>query len=234
MHIRLATTADVVEVAAVHTAAFSTDNFFGFFCPGRKEHPADYKEWAVTALHQHLRDPRRAVLVAVADAEDFVPIPGKPQVTGNPGKIVGLVVWWLWALDPASAATSVALDIPRPSSPGPKISPDNKASSKENWALFEATVHAKLQALFATEHTVNWHLHWLATHPGWHGRGAGSLLVNWGFEQAARERLAVVVETANARAFYLKTGFEDLGESTIGPVTMNVLIRRPEVGEQKE
>lgn len=49
------------------------------------------------------------------------------------------------------------------------------------------------------------------THPGRQGRGAGTLLVNWGVELAGKCGIDVSVETSGATIFYKKLGFDLLG-----------------------
>jgi hypothetical protein len=53
------------------------------------------------------------------------------------------------------------------------------------------------------------------------------MLVNWEIEQAAQNKIVIVVETVSARNFYLKNGFKILGQNLFGPVTMPVLLWKP-------
>lgn len=66
--------------------------------------------------------------------------------------------------------------------------------------------------------TPRYSLETLAVHPSHQGHGYGRLLVEWGLDRAAKEKMPVTVITADStEEFYLECGFErEVGNVTEG------------------
>lgn len=68
----------------------------------------------------------------------------------------------------------------------------------------------------------NWFLDVLATHPDFQGQGIGKQLVQWGVEEANKEKVCASVISADGKeGFYGKCGFIEVGRANVGPLKQN-------------
>lgn len=97
-------------------------------------------------------------------------------------------------------------------------------------AVFGAAIEREIEEHFSERDMLHWHLHLLAVAPEWQRRGAGRLLVEWGFEQADLDGVVAAVEASVAGVgFYCKVGFGVVGETRVefeeGVVVLPVMVR---------
>ncbi|RMZ01717.1 hypothetical protein D0862_06256 [Hortaea werneckii] len=60
----------------------------------------------------------------------------------------------------------------------------------------------------------HWYLEIIATHPRYQGRGAGSMMINWGLERADQDNVAAYLEASpEAVSLYEKLGFQNVAST---------------------
>jgi predicted N-acetyltransferase YhbS len=68
----------------------------------------------------------------------------------------------------------------------------------------------------------------LVTHPDYERRGAGSLLVQWGCEQADKDGAAAYIDASAAgKGLYSKFGFEDRSDPAFSVPNIYSMVREP-------
>lgn len=73
-----------------------------------------------------------------------------------------------------------------------------------------------IKHMWSGKRAESWYLELLAVTPGFQGKGAGRLLVNWGLDRAEKEGVcASVISAAGKEPFYQKCGF-DVQEGFVG------------------
>jgi GNAT superfamily N-acetyltransferase len=199
MFIRPSTSSDLPSLIHVATSAFQTDDFLTELCPGRVDNPQAYEDFWHDHLAQRINHNSRVVLSAV----------------NSLGDVIGMAVWWYWTLDPSSAPTPAGISV-APSClsavyPTSEMMA-NPIVSKEALAELSIIKEKETQDFFLGEYKTHWHLEWLAVHPDWWRKGAGTMLLDWGLRQAEKDGMAAMWEASpEGVEFYQKRGIETIG-----------------------
>ncbi|GAB1739527.1 hypothetical protein NU219Hw_g4479t1 [Hortaea werneckii] len=89
----------------------------------------------------------------------------------------------------------------------------------------------------------HWYLEIIATHPQHQGRGAGSMMINWGLERADQDNVEAYLEASpEAVSLYEKLGFENVAstdtwiqnERVKGEWYRNLFMIRPPQGRKND
>ncbi|RMX77828.1 hypothetical protein D0869_09574 [Hortaea werneckii] len=89
----------------------------------------------------------------------------------------------------------------------------------------------------------HWYLEIIATHPQYQGRGAGSMMINWGLERADQDNVEAYLEASpEAVSLYEKLGFENVAstdtwiqnERVKGEWYRNLFMIRPAQGRKSD
>ncbi|KAK7537969.1 acyl-CoA N-acyltransferase [Phyllosticta citricarpa] len=211
LELRPMTPADAPIFALVAHEALSTSGM-GLACHGRTAHPA-YLAHRARRIETAFANPN-ATMLKVVDTDD-----GDRLVAGAH-----------WEALPQGRDDAA---IARLREPYAVVAEEEERFGDAQRDFFGYLYGARARVVGRTPHYL---LHLLVTHPDHQGRGAGRLLLRWGFERADAARLPVYIEATPAGLpVYQKAGFEALERHTFdltkygleGTETHTVMVRRP-------
>ncbi|KAK7532002.1 acyl-CoA N-acyltransferase [Phyllosticta citribraziliensis] len=190
LELRPMTPADVPAFARVAHDALSQAGM-GLACHSRVAHPA-YLAHRARRVEAALANPH-ATMVKVVDTDDD-------------DRLVAGAHWEALEAGRDDAALAALRE------PYAVIPEEEARHGEAQRDFFGWLYNARARIVGKTPHYI---LHLLVTHPSHQGRGAGSLLLRWGFARADAAGLPVYIEATPAGLpVYVKAGFEPLESHT--------------------
>ncbi|KAF9888927.1 hypothetical protein FE257_008096 [Aspergillus nanangensis] len=188
--------ADALRITEIHIAAFRDNPMLLAQFPTPTV-LADYFDTLVQKARDEIRDPKWAVLVVCDQPEP------KPQVGQDTARVVISFAKWRRPIEESRVESYIQVPWEWPAG--------TRFDILEQWS---ERVEAAARMLVGAMPYYN--LSYIATDPVHSRRGAGSMLVKWGIEQATKEGVLVALEsTKNASPFYTKLGFKEEGLITM-------------------
>ncbi|KAK3114203.1 hypothetical protein LTR53_007703 [Teratosphaeriaceae sp. CCFEE 6253] len=193
MALRAARRADLDEVAAVSVAAWSGGKQWAYRYPCKDSYPEDnYRH-----VKQNLDD---YIGKAEAGTHDFLVIESTSAEDADAKKIIAYGVW-----DKPHTGKGKAI-------PGGTPHFQRRDGHPARMAAFKKATSQKRQELFVAKfEDRQMSLRHLATHPDYRRRGAGSMVLQWGFERAREQGVAITMfATEVGEPLYERHGFKVL------------------------
>ncbi|KAA8650288.1 hypothetical protein EYZ11_001347 [Aspergillus tanneri] len=205
MQLRPAKLQDLSFIAEVAAQAMLDDELFIFLCPLRKEFYSDYRSGFLRRLRTKLTSPGWVIIVA----EDT------PTATSGEMSIVGYAAWeriresggdptspWKesgWWADLQVAFSKLSDNCVA------HFYPDRSVDESH---LAEYNARIKTECFPFDRFPDIWYLSALAVHPTRQRHGIGQMLVEWGMQQAHKEKVPVGLEASiKGTKLYEKLGF---------------------------
>ncbi|KAJ4137167.1 hypothetical protein NW768_002748 [Fusarium equiseti] len=203
---------ELPEVARVMSRAFWKDELFGdLIHPHREQYPEDVDLYWLRRARVVFWDYRWRLIVAVSKDQS-----GKESIVGiaqwerlgNGGKKLECST-----LDPRNLLkplSSLAMTVHA------RVYPNRAADPAQEDAVERA--YPCFDSIWSGKRAESWYLAALAVRPGFHGRGVGRKLVQWGMEKAQEEKVcASLAAVDGTEEFYMKCGFaEQFGSAKSG------------------
>ncbi|KAI1122725.1 acyl-CoA N-acyltransferase [Nemania abortiva] len=192
--LRAATKADLDTMVEIVQAAFPDDPGCNYKFPYRAEHPHDFRKWTRVEYEEYLEQPKKfAVLLVTA------PVASGDIIVQRP---VAIGVW------------DIAVNVE--SKGGDRGITERRDANAQHMRVYAAAISRGFKNYLARYGSEQLHLWMLMTHPDFRRRGAGTMLCNWGQDEAVKRGgwSLTVMASPLGRLLYEHLGYQFIGTET--------------------
>lgn len=209
MHIRPATLSDFSSTASMSVDAFWNDELYEYTNPWRSQYPDHFRDLFLRRHRLRYWSPGCVFYVAVTDlGHDVYPA----------GRVVGYAIWERRGTSDAAKrwqkqtfGGALECMLLKATESYISFTSANKSLDYERLRLCLSEAKQDFAAI-----SDMWKLQNLCVHVDYQRHGIGSMMMNWGKEQAEREGVPIGLESSEAaRPAYLKNGFRKYGNMHI-------------------